>query len=392
MIYQNLNDTIYKLRPEVFPLTEWLTAHPEVGGEEKESSRHITEFLKERGYKIEMDYTGLQYAFRAYRESDKPRIAVMCEYDALPEVGHACGHSLSCGISILSGLAVMETFEDFPFEIDFIGTPSEETFGGKVIIAKNGGFDGYEYAIMGHIDSINATQIRILACNDMYVTFHGTAAHASTAPWLGASALNAMQLFMHGVDLERVHYKPFMQMHGIVVEGGVAANTIPDKAVVEYFPRAATMGDLITLNEKTKRLAQGIAQGTGTTVTIEQRYETFAELHYGETARKTLTEIFEELGQEVNEMEFPEGSTDAGNVDLVIPTYHLELKGTDEYVNFHTVEFERLCHGDRARKTMYDGSCVIANFIANTAYQKGLLKQLKKEHAQYRKAQEVVVS
>lgn len=383
-IYEKLNQNIKKMEKEVFPLTEWLTAHPEVGGQEKESSKYITNFLRERGYKIEMDYTGLQYAFRAYKESDKPRIAVMCEYDALPEVGHACGHSLSCGISVLSGLAVMETFSDFPFEIDFIGTPSEETFGGKVIIAKNGGFSNYEFAIMGHIDSINATQIKILACNDMFITFKGTAAHASTAPWLGASALNAAQLFMHGVDLERVHFKPFMQMHGIVVEGGTAANTIPDKVSLEYFPRAATMGDLITLNEKAKRIAHGVAYATGTEVSIEQRYETFAELHYGKTATETLMSIFDGLGLEVREMEFPEGSTDAGNVDMVIPTYHLELKGTDEYVNFHTVEFEKLNYGDRAKQTMYEGSCVIANFIANTAYQEGLLEQLKKEHSEYR--------
>lgn len=385
IIYEKLNENIKKMEKDVFTLSEWLTEHPEVGGQEKESSKYITEFLKNKGYKINMDYTGLKYAFRAYKESEKPRIAIMCEYDALPEVGHACGHSLSCGISVLSGLAIMETFSDFPFEIDFIGTPSEETFGGKVIIAKNGGFDNYEFAIMGHIDSINATQIKILACNDMFITFKGTAAHASTAPWLGASALNAAQLFMHGIDLERIHFKPFMQMHGIIVEGGVAANTIPDKVSLEYFPRAATMSDLTELNKKAKRIAKGVAYATGTEVSIEQRYETFAELHYGKTASQTLMDIFGKLGLEINEMEFPEGSTDAGNVDMVIPTYHLELKGSDEYVNFHTIEFERLNHGERAKRTMYEGSCVIANFIANTAYKEGLLEQLKKEHKEYRK-------
>ena len=383
-IYEKLNENIKSMEKEVFPLAEWLTAHPEVGGEEKESSKYITDFLRKRGYEIDMDYTGLQYAFRAYKKSDKPRIAIMCEYDAIPEVGHACGHSLSCGISILSGLAIMETFKDFPYEIDFIGTPSEETFGGKVIIAKNGGFNGYEFAIMGHIDSINASQIRIRACNDMFITFKGTAAHASTAPWLGASALNAAQLFMHGIDLERVHFKPFMQMHGIVVEGGLAANTIPDKVSLEYYPRAATMKDLMDLNEKARRIAKGVAYATGTEVEIKQRYETFAELHYGKTATQTIISIFEQLGLEVNEMEYPEGSTDAGNVDMVIPTYHLELKGSDKYVNFHTVEFERLNYGERAKQTMYEGSCVIANFIANTAYENGLLDKLKEEHAEYR--------
>ena len=138
------------------------------------------------------------------------------------------------------------------------------------------------------------------------------------------------------------------------------------------------------LNEKARRIAKGVAYATGTEVEIKQRYETFAELHYGKTATQTIISIFEQLGLEVNEMEYPEGSTDAGNIDMVIPTYHLELKGSDKYVNFHTVEFERLNYGERAKQTMYEGSCVIANFIANTAYENGLLDKLKEEHAEYR--------
>jgi Metal-dependent amidase/aminoacylase/carboxypeptidase len=383
----DLNQLIEQLAEEVFPLSEYLTAHPELGGEEKMSSAYIAHFLKVRGYTVEMNYCQLPYAFRAYKPSDKPRIAVMCEYDALPEIGHGCGHSLSCGISILAALAVINCFQDFPFEIDMIGTPGEETIGGKVILAQRGGFDCYQYAIMGHIDSINATQIRVLACNDMYITLKGLAAHASTAPWKGESALNAAQLFMHGIDLQRVHYKPFMQMHGIVVEGGTAPNTIPDKVVLDYYPRAATMGDLNTLNKNAQRLLKGIAYATNTEYTVKQRYDTFAELHYGKTAVHTLKNIFKELDMEVEEMEFPEGSTDAGNVDLVIPTFHLEIKGTDTPVSFHTKEFEQLMYGDRARKTLRDGAKVIANFIWQTAYKEGLLETITQEWKFYRDAQ-----
>lgn len=385
--YEKLYETIKNNLEDVFALSQWLTAHPEVGGQEKESSRHIIGYLQNNGYKIERDYCGLKYAFRAYKESSKPRIAVMCEYDALPEIGHGCGHSLSCAISILAARSVMETFKEFPFEIDLIGTPAEETIGGKAVLAKSGGFDNYEYAIMGHIDSINATQIKVLASNDMYITFHGKAAHASTAPWKGKSALNAAQLFMHGMDLQRVSYKPFMQMHGIVVKGGTTPGTLPDEVILDYYPRAASMSELAELRENALQMLKGVAIATGTTYTAEQRYDTFAELHYGETARKTLTDIFEGIGEKVEEMKYPEGSTDAGNVDLVIPTFHLEIKGTDNYVNFHTVEFEKLMYGDRARKTLYNGSRVIGNFIARTAYKEGLLDKLKQEHKAYRDSQ-----
>ncbi len=187
-----LNQTVEQLEPEVFPLSEWLTAHPEVGGEEKESSAQIARFLKERGYTVEMDYCGLQYAFRAYKPSDKPRIAVMCEYDALPKIGHACGHSLSCGISVLSTLAVSQCFPDLPYELDLIGTPGEETIGGKVTISKNGGFDRYQYAIMGHISSDNTPQWRVLACNDLYVTIQGKGTARNRLPRLVAKQAMAV--------------------------------------------------------------------------------------------------------------------------------------------------------------------------------------------------------
>lgn len=387
LIDAHLLSAIQKQEKKAFVVSQWLTEHPEIGGEEKESSAYLIRFLKEQGYEVEAPLCDLPYSFRAYRPSDKPRVALLCEYDALPEIGHGCGHSLSCAISILSALAIADTYEDFPFSVDLIGTPGEETIGGKVILAKQGVFDKYEFAIMGHIDSINAPQIRVLASNDMYITIHGTGAHASTAPWKGASALNAAQLFMHAVDLNRTHYKPFMQMHGIIVEGGEAPNTIPDKIVLDYYPRAASMNDLNLLRQQTIRALEGGTHATGTTFTLEQRYDTFSELFYGPTAVKLVTDIFEALGQTVEPMEYPEGSTDAGNVDLVIPTFHLEIKGSDTYVNFHTREFERLMYGARAEKTLLEGAGVIASVISHLAFNKPLLEQIKQEHKDYRSKQ-----
>lgn len=379
-----LYQKVEELADSVFPVCEYLSAHPEVGGEEKLASSYITEFLAKRGYDIELDYAGLQYAFKASKPSDKPRVAVMCEYDALPEIGHGCGHSLSCAISILAALAVDDACEELPFTVDLIGTPGEETIGGKVVIAENGGFDGYQFAIMGHVDSINAPQYKALACNDMYIIFEGEASHASATPWKGKSALNAAQLFMHGVDLNKTYYKQFMQMHGIMREGGISPGTIPDKAILEYFPRAATMSELKELNNQTRLMAEGVAHATGTSVRIEQRYPTFADMHDGSTANRIITELFEELGETVEPIKYPNGSTDVGNVDLVIPGFQLEIKGTDTPIPFHTVEFEQLTHGERAMKTLKLGAKVIAAFIARTAYDEGLMKQIIDDWTKYR--------
>lgn len=379
-----LNQMVEQLEPEVFPLSEWLTAHPEVGGEEKESSAQIISFLEQRGYTVERDYCGLQYAFRAYRPSDKPRIAVMCEYDALPELGHACGHSLSCGISVLSALVVSRCFPDLPCEIDLIGTPGEETIGGKIAISQRGGFDRYQYAIMGHIGSENIPQWKILACNDLYITIRGKGTHASASPWEGHSALNAAQLFMHGIDLQRVHYRPFMQMHGIIEEGGLTPGVIPDRVVLNYYPRAASMKDLETLREDALRLLHGVAYATQTEYTVEQRFDTYAELHYGKTAVRTLMEIFQNLHMEAKEADYPGGSSDAGNVDLVVPTFHLGIRGSDTYIDVHTPEFEQLMYGERARQTLRNGAKVIANFLWQTASRPELMEQIIREWKAYR--------
>lgn len=372
------------LAPNVFPVCEFLTNHPEVGGEENLASSYVTKFLSDYGYEIELDYSDLHYAFRASRHTGKPRIAVMCEYDALPEIGHACGHSLSCAISILAALSVSGTFSDLPFDVDLIGTPGEETIGGKVQIAENGGFDDYLFAIMGHIDSVNAPQFKAVACNDMYITFKGTAAHASSNPWDGRSALNAAQLFMHGVDLNKIYYKPFMQMHGIIREGGVTPGTLPEKVVLEYYPRAASMVDLSELNKSTLILLEGISYATETEFSVEQRYPTFAELHYGFTANSVISNLFEELGETVEPMEYPIGSSDVGNVDLVIPAFQLQIKGTDVPVPWHTVEFEKLVHGERAMRTLRMGAKVIAGFICRMGFEKGLYDKVKKEWSEYR--------
>ncbi|MCI8821935.1 MAG: M20 family metallopeptidase [Lachnospiraceae bacterium] len=379
-----LNRTIDRLAEPVFSMSRWLTKHPETGGEEKESSAYIIRFLEEQGYVVERDYCGLSYSFRAYRPSCRPRIAVLCEYDALPEIGHGCGHSLSCGVSVLSALAVRECFPELPCEIDLIGTPGEENIGGKVILSQRGGFDRYRFAVMGHMDTANIPQWRVLACSDLYITIRGKAVHASAAPWEGRSALNAAQLFLHGIDMDRMRHRPFMQIHGIMAEGGRNPGTIPDLAVLSCYLRAASLTELEELQKDTIRMLKGTTYATQTDYTVEQRWGTLAELHYGRTAVRMFLDIFRDLGMEAAEMKYPKCSTDAGNVDLVIPVFHPGIKAADISVNLHTAEFEQCMHGDRAVQTLKNGAKVIGNFLWQTAGQESVMKQLTEEWKSYR--------
>lgn len=386
---EKLNASIDRLFNPCWKLGDYITNHPETGGCEKEAVSKITEFLAKQGYEITAPYGDMPYSFLASDQRpssiSKPKAALLCEYDALPEVGHGCGHSISGAISILSALALRDAYPDFPFRLDIIGTPNEEAYGGKVAMAKNHAFDGYEFAIMGHLDNRNYPQIKIVACDGIYVIFKGNATHAASSPELGVNALNAAQFFMHASDMLRQHIPPDCQIHGIVVKGGEVPNTVPERVELDFYYRAATMEHMNMLKEKLMNCIRGACIATGCTYELKEGYtELYADLSYLPTAIRTIGEIFDALHMPWEEMKKAEGSTDAGNVDLIIPTFHLELQCTDKFADFHTREFEQAMHGERGKKTLRDGARVIAQYINHLAENPDVLRQIQKEHREYR--------
>jgi amidohydrolase len=388
-IDEKIQMSIERNLSSVFDLADWLNSNPEIGGEEKESSARITSFLEKQGYEITNDYGGMRYAFLAVDKDSKntarPKAALLCEYDALPEVGHACGHSMITAMSVLAALSVIESHPDFPLKLDLVGTPDEEGYGGKVLMAKNGAFDSYEFALMGHPDNVNVPQIKVLACDGMYVTFKGVSAHASSNPWGGVNALSAAQIFMHASDAIRQHLPPGCQIHGIVVKGGTAPNTVPDHVELNYYYRATRMDHLKILKERLENCVRGAAIATGCTYQIDHgQLEPYADLSYLPTAIQTITDVLDALGQPWQEMQGPEGSTDAGNIDLIIPTFHLEIAATDCFCGFHTKEFEQAMHGDQGRRTLRDGTSVLAQYAYALGTTPGLLDTIKAEHQAYR--------
>jgi amidohydrolase len=381
---------IDRIAGEVFELSLWLTDHPEISGEEKESSAAVIAFLKKHGYRVETPYGGVDYSFRAVPEGADPalpRIAVLCEYDALPDIGHGCGHSLSCGVSILTALALRSAVPDLAAVIELVGTPAEETGGGKVIMSENGAFNGYILAIMSHLDSDNVPQSRILASNDMYVTFFGKTAHASANPWDGVNAWNAAQLFSHAADMMRQHLTPDCQLHGIVINGGAAPNIVPDKVEIEYYLRSATISGLAALWEKLETCAKGAALATGCTYTAVQRYPTYADLFYPQSAEEVFIEIYRAFGYKYRIEEKPAGSSDVGNVDLVTPTLAPYISATDHFISLHTAEFTAALRGERGMRTLIEGTRIQASLLLEAVRRPGLLDRITAEHKAYRDSQ-----
>ena len=292
MIREIKKEEIAELIQKVDELGRYLTNHPEVSGEEKESCEYITQFLKKEGYEITAPYGEMPYSFRAVDKEKKQfhgkKAVFLCEYDALPEVGHACGHSYSCAISILGALLLKKFYPDLPMRIDLVGTPGEEFVGGKCYMTENGAFDEYEYAAMIHLYNRDSTYFEILASNDRYFTFHGKAAHASAFPEEGVNALNAARLYMEAMDMWRQHITKDCQFHGIVVKGGEAPNIVPEEVCLDYYYRAATLENLWKLNKISENCARGAALATGTEVEWQQRYPDYGEIYWNEYTPPTI--------------------------------------------------------------------------------------------------------
>lgn len=371
-------------------IADYLTENPEISGEEENACKYITSFLKERGYNLTTPYANMPNSFLAVNSErageNVKKAAFLCEYDALPEIGHACGHSMSCATSILAGLVINDAFKDLPIRIDIIGTPAEECIGGKIIIGENGGFDGYEFVAMVHMYNEDITQFNVLASNDRYITFNGKSAHASAAPENGLNALNAARLFMDAMDMWRQHVPNDCQIHGIVVKGGDAPNIVPDKVVLDYYFRAASMEKLKMLNEKARICADGASIATGTTFEMEQRYPDYGELFCNAFKHDYIKELFQEVNRCAIIQEKAQGSSDAGNADFIVPVFHpmIDVTNHNKTILVHEKKFEELMHKESAYKALEDGAIILARLAYRMATEEDLMSRIKEDHKKYR--------
>ena len=226
-------------RAEMTAFSDYLAAHPELSQEEYESSRLMVEKLLGAGFSVEYPYLGLPTAFKAVKTSPacaqkKPVVAIMAEYDALPEMGHGCGHNLHGTMALYAGLAVGEAIGETAGEIRVIGTPAEETDGAKVQMADAGIFDDVDLAFMFHSYAGESfADYRALGIDGLEFTFTGQTSHSAASPWKGRSAQNGMLLFMDGLNMLRLHMHDYCRMHAIIKEVRGAVNIIPDLAVCQ---------------------------------------------------------------------------------------------------------------------------------------------------------------
>jgi amidohydrolase len=319
--------------------------HPELGGEERFASDTLVALLEKNGFRVERGTAGIPTAFKATKGNGKARkVAFLAEYDALPEIGHGCGHNLISGAAVSAGIGLGAAVEALGLDAQVIvyGTPAEETNGAKVEMARKGVFDGLDAALMIHPNAGNYYLTESLALDALELEFFGKTAHAAAEPWEGRNALDAMILTFTAVNALRQQIRPDARIHGIITDGGAAPNVIPEHSEAHFYLRAARRDYLDELNAKFEACVKGAAAATGTSYKLKNYETSFDEMRNNETLAERVRDYFSgPLGGGAFKRS-PEsfGSIDMGNVSRVVPAVHVLIDiGEGKKLPGHTREF-----------------------------------------------------
>ena len=393
MDYQTLIAQLEEeLAPQLEEISHFLYTHPELGLEEYQAAEYLSDWMEKQGFALERRWYGLDTAFAARWGEEGPCVAFLAEYDALPgygpkgcDPGHACGHNWIAATCAGAAVIFKRVCEQTGLKarVLFAGCPAEETFGSKALLAAKGAFDQVDLALQAHLSEETNIYHRSLALTALEIRYFGKAAHASAAPWEGINALDAVQLFYAGISALRQQLKPDVRLHGIVREGGLAANSIPERASCLYYARAARRQDLDRVVERLRDVAQGAALMTGARLEINQdelpmddivRLPALQQLFDGLLRKEGLVTITpeEEAARSV-------GSTDVGNVSHVCPTIFVEV-GLEGF-NGHTEEALALAD-EAAYPVLHSTVRVLAEAALRVASESDLREKLWQEFQQ----------
>jgi amidohydrolase len=332
-----------QLEGKILGISRQLHARPELSLEETESSSMLRNLLAEEGFHVESGVAGLDTAFVATRGADgaSPRVAFLAEYDALPDIGHGCGHNLIAAAGVGAGLVLSRAVgEQLEGKILVIGTPAEETIGGKVVMVREGIFEGLDAALMIHPSAEWRVFTDSLACASMEYTFIGKASHAVAWPEKGINALDALiQLFL-AVDMLRKRLGREVRMPGIIREGGTRPNIIPARAVGSFSLRAPTTVNLTYVKGEVERAAHAIAESTGCQLEVRQTDNTYDDMLTNEVLARRFKAHLSEMGIEtVDSPRSNKGSLDMGNVSRVVPSIHPMIRVAGPETPLHSAGF-----------------------------------------------------
>ena len=351
---------------------------PEVGFQEYKAHELLTNFLEKEGFTVERSYTGIETAFRATFGAGRPNVCVVCEYDALPGIGHACGHNLIAEAGIAAGLGLKAAFESVALKgrVTVMGTPAEETDGGKVNLISSGAFKDVDVAMMVHPCPRNIIAPVLLAIETINISFAGKAAHAAAYPWEGVNALDAVVTAYNAISVLRQQMKPTWRVHGVVLHGGIDPSIIPNIAKLKYYIRAPTKLELDVFKEKVIKCFEAAATATGCEVCITHGMPQFSELVSSSSLARSYAANAKNLGVEFQITDELPISTDMGNVSYVVPSIHpMYAIGSGE-VN-HTKAFTAVANTPESHSATLTAAKAMAHTCIDVLTTDGLLNEIK---------------
>jgi len=374
-------DQAKHLRKEVWEVARQIGEHPELGYKEYFASNCLSDFLKKHGFIVELGIAGMETAFLARFPGRRPgpRIAFLAEYDALPVIGHGCGHNL-IGAASAGAAVILSKSLDLAGEILVIGTPAEETSGGKVTLVEKGIFKDIDVAMMFHPGSQNVSVISSLALDALEFTFHGRSSHAVAAPSYGINALDAVINFFVGINALKKQISRDVKINGIITEGGNAPNVIPERAVARFYLRARKRKELDELREQVICCAEGAAAMVSAKMTWHKFEFSYDEMHTNLSLAECFSRNLGEMG--IHQIAPPQtamGSVDMGNVSRVVPAIHPYLTlGTGTEIP-HTQEFAQVCVSRKGESLVLLAMQTLALTGWDVISDKKLLQKIKLE-------------
>jgi amidohydrolase len=373
-----VTQAIDALQQKLVDISLDIHAHPELNYQEFHAAQVLADALERHGFQVERGVGGVETAFRATLQGsnpDGPTVALLAEYDALPGIGHGCGHNLIAMSNLGAGLGMKAVMKSLPGRLMVLGTPAEEGGGGKIRLLEADVFKGVDVALSSHPSS-NHTIIPVdipkdqswsLAMVGYRYAYHGKAAHAAVVPHEGINALNAVIHLFTGIDALRQHLRDDVRIHGIITDGGKAPNVVPDFAAANFMLRSRDRNYLHEVVDKVRRVAEGAAQLTGARLEILPAHPMYENVRPNEVLVRAARANAEAIGMPIDAT--PSGwngggaSTDFGNVSQVLPAYYLRFAVSQEPVPGHSTAMTE------AAKTAlaHDNAIATAKVLALTA-------------------------
>jgi len=359
-------------------------ANPELGFHEVKATAWLTQYLEENGFSIERGICELPTAFRGSYGQGKPTIAILAEYDALPGLGHACGHNLIAACAVGAAVASKLAINQFGGSILVIGTPSEEKYGGKAIMADRGVFNNVDMAMMVHPEVCNTAAIQALACQTLEVEFFGKAVHAAARPEAGINALEAMLNSFAAINSLRQHIRSTARIHGIITDGGQVHNVIPAHSAGDFIVRAEDNTYLDELKERVLNCFIGAATASGARLEYRWAKPRIALMRNNLTLARLFRQNMQSLGRRMQLFSRSSvfGSTDMGNVSQLVPGIHPIVAIAPVGVSIHSPRFAEAAASEAGMRGLVDAAKALAMTVVDLVANSEIAVKVRQEFKQ----------